>query len=94
MLIEAGRVSSTFDAGAFAASLGKPVVSVVTRVDRSVPPRHQVRLAADLAAPILDLPGDHDTPLVDGDAFGTCHRAGRHYDRSCTRGSRSHRFLM
>lgn len=69
-LVSAGRALSSFDARPFVGSLGMPAVSVVTRADRLVPPRRQKELAAAMGAPTLDLPGDHDSSLVDGQTFG------------------------
>lgn len=68
-LLEAGRALRHYDARPFAADLGLPASVVVTVDDRMVRPRRQRNMAEDLAAPIIELQGDHDVFLRNGAAF-------------------------
>jgi 3-oxoadipate enol-lactonase len=68
-LLEAGRALRHYDARPFAADLGLPASVVVTVGDRMVRPRRQRHMAEELAAPIVELQGDHDVFLRNGAAF-------------------------
>jgi pimeloyl-ACP methyl ester carboxylesterase len=70
-IAEAGRALSRFDGGEFVDSIGVPCASVVTNRDRLVRPREQRMLAEALKAPVFDIDGDHDSPLVKPKEFGT-----------------------
>lgn len=69
-IAEAGRVLSRFDAREFLDVIDVPCASVVTNRDRLVRAQEQRELAQALHAPIFDLDGDHDAPLVKPKEFG------------------------
>jgi pimeloyl-ACP methyl ester carboxylesterase len=56
---EAGRELGRFDARPWLGEIRVPAAVVVTRKDRSVPPRWQRELASRLGAPVFESPGDH-----------------------------------
>jgi hypothetical protein len=58
-IAEAGRQLGRFDARPWLGEVRPPAAVVVTRRDRSVPPRWQRALASGLQAPVFDSPGDH-----------------------------------
>jgi pimeloyl-ACP methyl ester carboxylesterase len=58
-MAQAGRALSQFDARGWIASLGVPVVVVLTTDDQLVPPRKQRELVEAAAAEVVPLDGDH-----------------------------------
>ncbi len=68
-LIDAGRALSQFDSRPWAHRLGLPAVVCVTLRDRLVPPKKQRALARALRADVVEIDGDHDVTLVDGDSY-------------------------
>ncbi len=68
-LREAGRAISGFDGRLWAGSLGVPAVSVVTTLDRLVPPGRQRELAGVIGAAVVELDGDHLVPWESPAAF-------------------------
>jgi 3-oxoadipate enol-lactonase len=75
-IVDAGRALREFDARSHAAGLGRlAAVVVVTTDDRLVLPRKQRTLAAALGAEVVELEGDHDAAVTNGDAFGAAVRA-------------------
>jgi len=73
-ITQAGRALASYDARAWAESLGLPAVSVVTSRDRMVPPHKQRALATALRADVIELDADHDAPLMEVDAYGEATR--------------------
>ncbi len=68
-LIDAGRALSLFDSRPWAKEIGLPAVVCVTTRDRLVLPAKQRALARALRAEVLEIDGDHDVTLVDGDTY-------------------------
>jgi hypothetical protein len=68
-LAEAGRELGRYDSRPWLSQLDLPAAVVVTARDRSVPPRKQRDLAAELRATAFEEPGDHDTVVTNGARF-------------------------
>ena len=68
-IAEAGRELGRFDARPWLRDITLPAAVVVTTADRSVPPRWQRALAAGLAAPTFDSPGDHFAAAEEPERF-------------------------
>lgn len=73
-LIDAGRALSLFDSRPWAKEIGLPAVVCVTTRDRLVLPAKQRALARALRAEVLEIDGDHDVTLVDGDTYAAVTR--------------------
>jgi pimeloyl-ACP methyl ester carboxylesterase len=68
-VLEIGVSVGHFDSRSWVGSLETPAASVVTTKDDHVPPARQLRLAADLGAPVFPVAGGHAVCISDPDRF-------------------------
>ena len=66
---EAGRELGRFDARPWLHEIGVPAAVVLTREDRSVPPRWQRKLAQGLGAEVFVSPGNHFASALAAECF-------------------------